>query len=544
MRIELLFWICIYSWNYAQCLIDHTGVDIGYSCKHDTECKAGNGGEYSKCNQDLNICICTINHLGEDKCMHDSDTYYRVCRPKTLDIEPGICTLECSPKGTIKWKENQDWYGEIVQPFAPFILDKKTSVCYDPMRALNSVPDGFEIKMSTIPNAGLGAFTNIYIEQDTMFGPYKGTFDEDTESAEDSGYSWKIDTREGEDRADIVWVDAKDIALSNWLRYVDTPINAATENIVAVQHKGEIFYQAFKSIQPGTELFVWYGETYGEFLGIEKFDSPRYYYANPGYVGGSCEAEEEGSHCLYDKNTVCADQTCFCIPGTHFRAGMCTSDETLGGICARSNGETCKHDKNAMCQRGVCICKINTTPANGVCALDETFGGRCVGRNGENCLLDNNTECVNGICRCRYGTTGIGGVCITDETYQGRCIGDDGEACELDQNAKCLDSLCVCKENASAINGKCQLDETLGGKCLSKDGLSCTMDEQAICYNGICVCKKGTTDVDGKCITDGFLRGMCMEGNCLGPNLVCDTESNSCVCQSSHFPHAGKCVKE
>lgn len=65
-------------------------------------------------------------------------------------------------------------------------------MCYDPRRALNTVPEGFEVKKSTIPNAGSGIFTNIYLEQNTMFGPYKGTFDPDTDSASESGYSWKV----------------------------------------------------------------------------------------------------------------------------------------------------------------------------------------------------------------------------------------------------------------------------------------------------------------------------------------------------------------
>ncbi|XP_045160195.2 uncharacterized protein LOC123525314 [Mercenaria mercenaria] len=542
MRIILLFWICIFSQNYEMCVTDYTGIDIGYSCKHDTECKAGNGGEYSKCNQDLNICICTINHLGEDKCMYDSDKYDGVCRRQSRYKEPGICTLECSPKGTIQMEKNQDWYGDIVQPFASLILDKKTCVCYDPSRALNTLPDGFRIEPSSIPNAGLGVFTNIYIEQDTMFGPYKGILELDADSADASGYSWRINPRNGEDRA--VWVDAKDIYLSNWLRYFNTPTSASMENIVAVQHKGEMYYQAFRSIQPGTELLVSYGEAYGEFLEIEKFDSPKYYYAHPGYVGGSCEAEEEGRRCLHDKNTVCADKSCFCLPGTHVRAGMCITDETLGGRCVGSDGEICKRDKNAECKRGVCTCKSYTSPANGVCIPDETFGGRCTGKNGENCLLDNNTECVNGLCRCRYGTTGIGEKCVIDEMYNGRCNGNDGEACELDQNAECWDGICICKRNASEISGKCELDGVLGGKCESNNDLSCALDDQTICHSGICICKKGMTNTDGVCILDGSLRGRCVGGNCLGQNVVCDTESNTCVCQPPYLPDNGKCAKE
>lgn len=40
---------------------------------------------------------------------------------------------------------------------------------------------------------------------------------------------------------------------------------------------GEMYYQVFKPVQPGTELLVWYGDSYGEFLEIERFDPPKYY---------------------------------------------------------------------------------------------------------------------------------------------------------------------------------------------------------------------------------------------------------------------------
>jgi hypothetical protein len=68
----------------------------------------------------------------------------------------------------------------------------QTSACFDPYRAFNTVPDGFEIKESSIPGIGHGVFANVYVEQDTIIGPYKGVFDPDTESAEQSGYSWKV----------------------------------------------------------------------------------------------------------------------------------------------------------------------------------------------------------------------------------------------------------------------------------------------------------------------------------------------------------------
>ena len=46
---------------------------------------------------------------------------------------------------------------------------------------------------------------------------------------------------------------------------------------------GEMYYLVFKSVQPGTELFVWYGDEYGDFLEIDKFEPPRYYHANRKY---------------------------------------------------------------------------------------------------------------------------------------------------------------------------------------------------------------------------------------------------------------------
>ena len=46
-----------------------------------------------------------------------------------------------------------------------------------------------------------------------------------------------------------------------------------------------------------------------------------------GYAGGSCLEEDEGLPCLHDDNTVCADKTCFCVAGTHMRAGKCIQGE-------------------------------------------------------------------------------------------------------------------------------------------------------------------------------------------------------------------------
>lgn len=55
---------------------------------------------------------------------------------------------------------------------------------------------------------------------------------------------------------------------SNWLRYINCARNEEEQNLVAFQYHGEIYYRSFKKIQPGNELFVWYGDQYAKDLGI------------------------------------------------------------------------------------------------------------------------------------------------------------------------------------------------------------------------------------------------------------------------------------
>ena len=56
---------------------------------------------------------------------------------------------------------------------------------------MNTVPDGFEIKKSKIPNAGLGIFTNKYIEANTFLSVFKGTFETNFDAVSNN-YSWTV----------------------------------------------------------------------------------------------------------------------------------------------------------------------------------------------------------------------------------------------------------------------------------------------------------------------------------------------------------------
>ena len=42
------------------------------------------------------------------------------------------------------------------------------------------------------------------------------------------------------------------------------------ENLYFYQYNYEVYYVTHECIQPGTELFVWYGEIYGKYLRLSR----------------------------------------------------------------------------------------------------------------------------------------------------------------------------------------------------------------------------------------------------------------------------------
>ena len=64
------------------------------------------------------------------------------------------------------------------------------------------------------------------------------------------------------------FIDGRDESTSNWLRFINCARNENEQNMVAFQYHGRIYYRTFKTIYPGNELLVWYGEEYASDLGI------------------------------------------------------------------------------------------------------------------------------------------------------------------------------------------------------------------------------------------------------------------------------------
>ncbi|XP_074661522.1 putative histone-lysine N-methyltransferase PRDM6 [Tubulanus polymorphus] len=136
-----------------------------------------------------------------------------------------------------------------------------------PDRAFETVPDGLMVKKSKIPRAGRGVFTDKLLLTGLRFGPYEGELRSryDEMEVHKSGYAWLI-CRDGKPHH---FIDASDVSLSNWMRFVNCARNEEEQNLEAFQYNGEIYYRTIKHINPGRELLVWYGEDYAKEIGID-----------------------------------------------------------------------------------------------------------------------------------------------------------------------------------------------------------------------------------------------------------------------------------
>uniref|UniRef100_A0A8C9DP89 PR/SET domain 7 n=1 Tax=Prolemur simus TaxID=1328070 RepID=A0A8C9DP89_PROSS len=121
-----------------------------------------------------------------------------------------------------------------------------------PNRSTLSLPPGLKIRPSGIPQAGLGVWNEASeLPLGLHFGPYEGQVTEDEEAAH-SGYSWLIT----KGRNCYEYVDGKDDACANWMRYVNCARDEEEQNLVAFQYHRQIFYPAGSS---GRAVNCWSG---------------------------------------------------------------------------------------------------------------------------------------------------------------------------------------------------------------------------------------------------------------------------------------------
>ncbi|KAM9669238.1 histone-lysine N-methyltransferase PRDM7-like [Dama dama] len=136
-------------------------------------------------------------------------------------------------------------------------------------RSALTLPPGLSIRLSGIPDAGLGVWNEASdLPLGLHFGPYEGQITDDEEAA-NSGYAWLIT----KGRNSYEYVDGKDTSWANWMRYVNCARDDEEQNLVAFQYHGQIFYRTCQVVRPGCELLVWYGDEYGQDLGIKRDSS-------------------------------------------------------------------------------------------------------------------------------------------------------------------------------------------------------------------------------------------------------------------------------
>ena len=103
------------------------------------------------------------------------------------------------------------------------------------------------------------------------FRPYPGKFlrAEDREEAEKSGKAWEISDPSGSRL--LGFIDPSKVessSTSQWMSKVNCSSTVAQQNLAGFQYLGRIYYCVVQPVPAGTELMVWYGDSYTRELGI------------------------------------------------------------------------------------------------------------------------------------------------------------------------------------------------------------------------------------------------------------------------------------
>ena len=127
-----------------------------------------------------------------------------------------------------------------------------------------NLKDLIDIKKSTIPKAGKGAFAKTRIGCGTRIGEYNGRLHDyaSYENLNDKLYVFEV-AKKHKDRYHLFFIDAK--KEGGYLRYVNGAMTSAQRkkiNVEAYQYGERIFFRANKNIKPGQEILIDYGDNY------------------------------------------------------------------------------------------------------------------------------------------------------------------------------------------------------------------------------------------------------------------------------------------
>ncbi|XP_067270701.1 putative histone-lysine N-methyltransferase PRDM6 isoform X2 [Pseudorasbora parva] len=134
---------------------------------------------------------------------------------------------------------------------------------------LRELPREVCLCTSTVPGLGYGICAAQRIPQGTWVGPFQGTplpLEKLTAgAARNTRHLWEIYDQEGTLQH---FIDGNEPSKSSWMRYIRCARHCGEQNMMVVQYRSCIFYRACSDIPRGTELLVWYNDSYTSFFGI------------------------------------------------------------------------------------------------------------------------------------------------------------------------------------------------------------------------------------------------------------------------------------
>lgn len=130
-----------------------------------------------------------------------------------------------------------------------------------------SLPEGIKIVETLLMGVShYGVFCSEKpIKKGTRFGPFTGRSipPKDIFTLSDTGYTWEV-FKDGEVTH---LIDGKHDA-NNWLKFVNCARYEREQNMFVIQEGNDVFFDVSSDISEGTELLVWYGDSYLKYMGI------------------------------------------------------------------------------------------------------------------------------------------------------------------------------------------------------------------------------------------------------------------------------------
>uniref|UniRef100_A0A8C1Q2I0 PR/SET domain 6 n=1 Tax=Cyprinus carpio TaxID=7962 RepID=A0A8C1Q2I0_CYPCA len=134
---------------------------------------------------------------------------------------------------------------------------------------LRDLPREVCLCTSTVPGLGYGICASQRIPQGTWIGPFQGVplplEKVQSGSVRNTRHLWEIYDQEGTLQH---FIDGNEPSKSSWMRYIRCARHCGEQNMMVVQYRSCIFYRACADIPRGTELLVWYNDSYTSFFGI------------------------------------------------------------------------------------------------------------------------------------------------------------------------------------------------------------------------------------------------------------------------------------